>query len=818
MKALLFDALRSLRARSGATAVAVGGLMLAQTVCLLVGLLALALAATDPGIPEPERVVMLDFRGNPPGQPSPWFTASPVAFGPMLKERLVPLDLINRSSEEALTVQMQGSLQLVRVLAADPELVPLMGLKALHGDLMAALQQRDGIAITPELVRKLWGDLPPAQALGRSFDSRGKVYTVAAIIPKADPRNPLGRQDAMVSYARVGVDLVGNIANEEDLRAIYRINGRVYARLRPGIGVEQVGGWMREAFMASPLFAQLPAEWKADAKGPREAAYFRGVALTALPFEGEDNQLRWQLLGALGAASLLLLLLAAFNTMNLQTAGLLQRQRETALRRSLGANSAQLLRLWGLETLLPLLASAGGALLLAWLAAPAMGNWVGLSPAHPLADPLPPEALLGLAACVGLLLPLTLALPAWMALRRPPAPALQGRTASEGPWGRRVRQGLLTLQLGGALLLLSMTGVLALQHQHLLHADRGFATHNRLVLSAMVEPGFIPKLDAFVAAVRQHPAIQHWGFSSARPARDTDGQTELHVRDGAQPGADQHKQLLRMTTVSPGYFETYGMKLLAGSLQTGSGEGRLVLDAKAAVALGFAKPQDAVGALLRGGGGWMQEGKDLRRVVAVIGDVKQESARAPAKPQGFLLSDEPQWDLTVHGPDVPAMRLALEQIWKTHGPPLLTVIATADEQRAEAYQQEAQLTWMLAVVSLLAVGVAMLGAYALVADTLRRRRTELVLHRLHGAGPRAIAAQVAAEFAAPLGWAAAIGLPLAAWLGHRYLSDFIDRIDLATGLALPLAAASAATLAVTAVAALRHVRQALALRPVEALQ
>jgi len=238
MKALLVDALRSLRARRGATAVAVGGLMLAQTVCLLVGLLALALAATDPGIPEPGRVVMLDFRGNPPGQPSPWFTASPVSFGPMLKERQVPLDLISRSSEEALSVTMQGSLQLVRVLAADPDLVPLMGLKALHGNLLAALNQRDGIAITPELVRKLWGDLPPAQALGRSFNSRGKVYAVAAIIPRADPRNPLGRQDAMVGYARVGVDLVGNIATEEAKQAIFLVNGRVYA----GCGPASVSG------------------------------------------------------------------------------------------------------------------------------------------------------------------------------------------------------------------------------------------------------------------------------------------------------------------------------------------------------------------------------------------------------------------------------------------------------------------------------------------------------------------------------------------------------------------------------------------------
>ncbi|NHX22156.1 hypothetical protein, partial [Escherichia coli] len=66
------------------------------------------------------------------------------------------------------------------------------------------------------------------------------------------------------------------------------------------------------------------------------------------------------------------------------------------------------------------------------------------------------------------------------------------------------------------------------------------------------------------------------------------------------------------------------------------------------------------------------------------------------------------------------------------------------------YRQEEQLRQVLSVVALLAVGVAMLGAYALVADTLRRRRTELVLRRLHGASHADIAVEVAREFRGPL--------------------------------------------------------------------
>lgn len=810
MKTLLLDALGGLYSRRGPTLIAASALTLAMTACLLVALLAIALSDPDPAIPDPERVVLLDMKGNPPGQPSPWFTASPVSFADMLKERNVPLDLISRAIGSGMDIDNQGRLQPAYLIIADPDLAPLLGLKALHGDLRAALLQRDGIAITADLARKLWGDQPLQDGLGRRIESRGVFYTVTAILPNTDPRSPLGDVNPMVgdSMAMVGYESQGNAMSDSDRAAIYMINGRVFARLRPGISVDQVGGWMREAFIANPLYAQLPADWKAN----REAAYFRGIPLTQLPFVGAGNELRWRLLGTVAAACALLLTLAAFNCMNLQTANLLQRQRETALRRSLGADGTQLVRLWALETAVPLVCSAAGALLLAWWVAPAMANWVGLSSHHPVADPLPWQALLGLLGAVLVMLPLILAFPAWTALRRAPAPALQGRTASEGPWGQRIRQILLTLQLGGTALLLSLAGVLAIQQDHLLHADRGFDTRNRLWLGVMVNPELVPNMDAFLAALDRHPAVQHWAFSSARPARDTLGRMEMHV------SASQHKQVLRVTTVSPGFFDTYGMTLLAGSPRIGSGEANVVIDAKAAHLLGFSSPNAAIGETLRGGGGFLQEGTDLRRIVAVIKDVKLESAREPALPQAFLLSDKPQWDLNIAGTDLATLRPAVEELWKLHGPKLVYDIQSADDQRAAAYRQEQQLTTMLAAIALLAAGVAIVGVYALVADTLRRRRTELVLHRLHGAGHAAIVRQVTIELAPPVLLAAALGLPLAFWLGQRYLSDFVDRVNFAIGLVLPLVVATIATLLITSIAAARHIRRALTVQPIEALR
>jgi hypothetical protein len=396
-------------------------------------------------------------------------------------------------------------------------------------------------------------------------------------------------------------------------------------------------------------------------------------------------------------------------------------------------------------------------------------------------------------------------------LRRTPAPALQGRTMSEGPWGRRTRQALLTLQISGAVALLLLAGVLTLQQRHLMQADRGFETHNRLWLGFMVNPEKIPNLDAFVAALDQHPAIRNWSFGGGHSM----------VENGAiDPwvGESNHKQVMRLSTVSPRFFDTYGMTVLAGTPRTGMGETNVVIDAKAARGLGFATPQSAVGVLVRGGSGMMQEGNVPKRIVAVVKDVKLESARNAAMPQGFELSDATQWDISLYGPDMAALRQAVGDLWKTHGPGLPYMIESADELRASVYKQEEQMTMMLTVVAFLAVGVAMLGAYALVADGLRRRRTALVLHRLHGAGHAAIVRVVTGEFAVPLLVALAVGLPLGAWLGERYLAGFVDRVSVGSGIVVPALIACAAIFLVLVIAAWRHVRQALNLQPVEALR
>jgi len=127
-------------------------------------------------------------------------------------------------------------------------------------------------------------------------------------------------------------DSPANDMSASDRDAIFLMTGRVFARLRPGTGIDQVSGWMRDAFLSSPKYMELPPSWRVG----REAAYFRAVTIADVPFDGPANELRWRVMGAVAAACVLLLALAAFNAASLQAAHLLRRQRETALRRRSG--------------------------------------------------------------------------------------------------------------------------------------------------------------------------------------------------------------------------------------------------------------------------------------------------------------------------------------------------------------------------------------------------------------------------------------------------------------------------------------------------
>ncbi|MCV2422004.1 FtsX-like permease family protein [Paucibacter sp. DJ2R-2] len=790
---------RQLLAEPAYSLVVVLGLAVAIAAAYLIALLLNDRWLPDPSVPRPDRVVRLEFKGNIPGRNDDWFSSMPYVFRSALRDAKAPLSHVARVTESNLGLRVGEQISKNRIMFADPELVDIFGLKALSGDVKAALSKPDTVALTTSAAERLFGR--SSDVLGQRLRMRGQEMTVAALLPRQAANSEL-EFDVLASFESPA-------ANQAPwmLSAWYYINGNVYARLADGAGAAQLGTLMQSIFDRSPGTTEVPPEWRA---GGRKTAFVRAVPLTRIPFEGSGSQTRLMLYSALSLMALTMLALAAINYVNLSSVRTLRRQREIAVRKSLGASPARLGLQFVLESSLVALLAGGVGLLLAWLLAPGFADLLDVKFATKL---FAPAQLISLALACLLLGALTGLYPARVALGVHCAPALQGRKQSEGAAGRRLRRAMTVLQFGAALTLSGAAVVVVWQSEFVARINPGFKTEGLLAIDLPETAKREAKRGLF-DVLQAQAAVKQLGMSDDIPGRNGIGSVTTMVRG-------ETKVSTRNSAGDAGFFRSYEIPFLAGSLEgvqipeqppRGPEAAKevwpAVIDATAAQSLGYASPQEALGQIIRS--------DELQvRVVAVAGAIRQESARQLQQPQLFMLHQNGHSVLTLNGPDMAALRAAVSEAWPRYFPDDVLVMNSVNEELAQRYRLDRNIGRLIAATSLLALLLAAFGVYALAAYTVRRAALEIVIRKLHGAGHRHIAALLIKEFAPLLGLAALISLPLIWWIAQQYLSGFVERAQMG---GWPMLAATLVTLLMSGLAGLRHALAAMSMRPILALR
>lgn len=786
---------RQLLAEPAYSLVVVLGLAIAIAATYLIALLLNNRWLPDPAVPAPERVARMEFKGNIPGRNDDWFSISPFVFATALREAKAPITQAARLLDSEQSLRAGERLSKTQVLFSDADLAPMFGLKALKGDLQAALSKPDTIALSTAAAERLFG--AGQEALGQRVRMNNQDMTVVAVLPRQAANSEL-QFDALASFdsptsgmAVSGMDKIW-----------FAVAGRVFVRLADGASTAQLTQLMQDIFDRSPGTKEVPPEWSA---GGRKSAYVRAVPLSRLPFDGAESSTRLMLYAALGSAATMMLGLAAINYVNLSSVRTLRRQREIAVRKSLGASPTRLAAQFVAESSLVALLAGAVGLLLAWLLAPALADLLDVQFAAKLFAPT--QLLSLLLGCLALGI-LTGLYPARVALGVHCAPALQGRKQSEGARGRTLRRAMTVFQFCAALTLSGAAVIVVWQSDYVGKLDLGFKTGGLLALDLPqdIKP---EQVDGLYETLKSHPAVQGLSWSDDVPGRNPVGQIDTLANGSIKAGA-------RSARYDLGFFSVYQIPLLAGSLEgivlpdrTEPGVDRpLAIDETAVKAFGFASPQAAIGAQLKvGNDGW--------RVKAVVGAIKQESARNISQPQVFRLSKRVRSVLTLKGPDMAALRAAAAEAWPRYLPDTVIEMNGVEEQLAQRYRMDRNVGRLIAATSLIALLLAAFGVYALAAYTVRRSQLEIVIRKLHGADHRHIAGLLVKEFAPLLGLAAVFSLPLIWWIGQQYLAGFVERAPMG---GWPLLAALMITLLMSGLAGLRHGLAAVSMRPILALR
>lgn len=577
-------------------------------------------------------------------------------------------------------------------------------------------------------------------------------------------------------------------------------------RLKQGVSIEDARADLARA--AAAVAARDPgasAGWSADAVPLRDwlvTPRFRDALFV--------------LLGAVGC----LLLLACANVANLLMAQASRRRAELRMRVALGARRGQLARLMFVESALLASLAAGLGLLVAMWAVAAL-RLVGGSRIPQLDEVALHAPVIVFALAVAALSCVVFGVaPALHASRTDLGPAFDGLRVTRA--GRRTRALIVAIEMAMAVVLLTGAGMLAVSFARLTAVDPGFNTAS--LLAVPVEPPgpehadaaarFYEDLAARLAAI---PGVEHAGATTTNPFRQSGFANTVTPEDAVPFAPESGLMQAGWRAVTPGYFDSAGVPILAGRAFTPGDDAEVprVAIVSRSLADRLWPGGDALGSRFMWGG---LTGRP-RTIVGIAGDIRDFALDADPTPMVFVPHAQvpvPSMTLLVRTPAAdavtPRIRAALGEV-----DPALSAapITRVDDSRARAVAGPRFNTWLIGAFAAIAAALAATGIYAMLAFAVGERRREIAVRLALGARPGAIVRMVVGEGLRLSLAGLAAGLVTAFWL-TRYLASLL--FDVSVTAPWAYAAAGAGVIAIAVLASALPARQASRIDPVAGLR
>ena len=503
----------------------------------------------------------------------------------------------------------------------------------------------------------------------------------------------------------------------------------------------------------SPYFTDTGQDWR--------VAVLPGNYLRLWPEYREPVARVLLVLGLMAAAGLLV---GCANLATLLLSRGVERRRDLAIRRALGAGALDLARRVGVEVVL--LVAVGGTV--------AIGLVYASSPLVPLLplgvpyelDLSPDRRVLGFGvAAAALAAVLFMALPLAQVIRDRTTLALGERAATTGSGGMRAMNGLVVAQVALSLVLLASCGLLVRSALRIAAVDLGFDAGQGMTARVTV-PGLSAEeravlFGALVDRLRDEPFVEAASVSNGTVVEFVAAR-ELHVHDSpvARPVS---VVTARHRPVSRGYFGTLGIPLFAGrDFEAAEEPGAAVAVVNRTLADRYWPGMNPIGRSLR-----LAAEEEPRRIVGIVGDAARRDVRSAPYAMVYVphAQDPSSWtqvNLRTRA-DPGAGLLALREHLRALAPGAAVSAARSfAELRADATRDARLQAGLASGLAAVAVVLALIGLYGLMAYVVGRRQREIGIRAALGATPASIVRLVLRQAERLAGTGLLIGLVLSA--------------------------------------------------------
>ena len=645
--------------------------------------------------------------------------------------------------------------------------------------------------------------------LGKSIALNGELYTIVGVMPPTFQFPPFATQKAEL-WTPLGADSHSRSRENHEFRCL--------GRLKPGVLLKDVQAEM------NAINARLVREYPVSNTG-----WMARVSPLREEVAGPVRPALVVLMGAVG----FVLLIGCANIANLLLARSLGRRKEIALRMALGAGRRRIAAQFLAESVLLALIGAGAGLLLA--------QW-GISGLLAIAPAFTPGV--ESVSIDGRVLVFTALLAIVTGVIFGIAPALGGasldvnenlkeggRSSTAGRARQRLRSALVVSEFGLALVLLIGAGLLMRSFISVLHIDPGFNPKNVLTMrisldgphyqDSRTQVAFFRNLLARVEALS---GVERAGIAVSLPLIGWDGEdfiTEMNPNVSLSEGPDGNYQ-----TISPGFFRTLKIPLLEGREFSDADRENTtpVAIINEASAREFWKGKSPVGMRVK----MLSEGKDApwRTVVGVVGNVRRNDLTDAPRPETYVPYTQLSWSrkprellIRTTGDAAAITQAVRAQVAALDKDQPVAEIQTLDSIVSMVISVRRFSTLLLGIFAALALALAAVGIFGVMAYSVAQRRHEIGIRVALGARRAAVLKLVLGQALKLAAAGVALGLAASVAL-ERLLASFLSDAlyQVRAGDPLTFAAVTLLLLAVALVASYLPARRAIGVDPSIALR
>lgn len=697
------------------------------------------------------------------------YSAPPLAAA--LKEQFPEVESAVRIStwlNEKLIIYEDKQILEKQIYRADNSIFDVFTIPLVSGDPGSALVDPKSVVISETIAEKLFEGIDPT---GKSIDIRnkGNTFTVTGVFSD------------MPATSHLEFEIIESLSTYESSRSTGWMGHtfNTYLLLREGANPDQLSAKFPE-FIITHYGPQFYEETGQDLRiyTETEKDYYYNYQLQPLL----DIYLDWDtyyygragnslFVKVFSIISVLIVLLACINFMNLSTAQFGKRAGEIGMRKTLGAARSQLVKQFLSEAVIISFISLFMALLLVLLSLPAFnqltGKYFALSI---LMDVKLIIALIGLALVVGFI---SGGYPAMYMSSLKPVDSIRNRQIKSLGSRQTLRRILVILQFSVSFSIIVAALVIYSQVEYIQNADLGFNSDNIVVIERSY--GLGENREAFIQELENNPAISTVSSTNSLPGKHFD--TNGHRLEGWD---STESQMLHTMYSDYRYLDLLGLKLVDGRFFSRDIPTDLthsvVINQNAVKALGLEEP---VGKRLHKEFGGAEPGEFVT-IIGVVEDIKFLSLHHTIEPMILRPQSHLEGTFTSvrFSGNVPETVEYIQDVWAemTNGQPLSWTLFSDDLQML--YSSEIKTGKILLLFSVLAVFIACLGLFGLISYTTAQRTKEVGIRKVLGAGLHNILILLTRELIILICISTLISAPAAFYLSSKWLENFAFRIDL----------------------------------------